>query len=120
MYPVTYFTGIITLNNLQKLSDSMFHWLNVSVSDGVFTSHAKVRIEILSTNLHSPVFNEKQYEAKVSENQPAGMSVLRVQATDADQGLYGQISYSFVSQLIMEKFHINNVTGVLIFSLYNS
>lgn len=83
----------------------------MSVSDGVFTSHAKVRIEILSTNLHSPVFKQKQYEAKLSENQPAGMSVLRVQATDADQGFYGQISYSFVSQFIMEKFHINNATG---------
>lgn len=104
--------GIITLNNLQKLSDSVFHWLNVSVSDGVYTSHAKVRIEILSTNLHSPVFKEKQYEARVSENQQAGVSVLRVQATDADPGFYGQISYSFVSHYIMEKFHINNVTGM--------
>lgn len=96
---------------MQKLTDSTFHLLNVSVSDGVFTSFARVRIEILSTNLHSPVFEKTQYEATVSENQPAGIRVTQVHAIDEDQGLYGQINYSIVSQLMMTKFHINNLTG---------
>lgn len=105
--------GMITLNNLQKLTDSTFHLLNVSVSDGVFTSFARVRIEILSTNLHAPVFDKIQYEARVSENQAPGVRVMQVRATDKDQGVYGQISYSFVSQFMMERFHINNMTGML-------
>lgn len=99
------------MNNLQKLSDSTFHLLNVSVSDGIFTSFAKVRIEILSINAHIPVFETTQYEAKVQENQPTGIHVMQVRAVDRDSGIYGQISYSFMSQIMMEKFHIDNVTG---------
>ena len=103
--------GVITLNNLQRLTDSTFHLLNVSVSDGVFTSFARVRIEILSTNLHSPQFEKPLYEARVSENQPAGLKVVQVLAIDKDTGIYGQVSYSIISELMLEKFHINNVTG---------
>ncbi|XP_065207257.1 fat-like cadherin-related tumor suppressor homolog isoform X3 [Planococcus citri] len=104
-------TGIITLNNFQKLTESTFHTLNVSVSDGVYTSFSRVRIDIVSSNLHAPIFEKLQYEVRVSENQAPGVRVLQVRATDEDQGIYGRIGYSFVSQAISDKFHINNVTG---------
>lgn len=66
---------------------------------------------MLSTNLHAPVFDKMQYEARVSENLAPGQRVIQVRATDKDQGVYGQISYSLVSQSMLEKFHINNLTG---------
>ena len=81
------------------------------MSDGVFTSFARVRIEIQSTNLHSPQFEKALYEARILENQPAGLAVIQMLAVDKDVGVYGQVSYSIVSQLMLEKFHINNVTG---------
>ena len=102
---------MITLNNLQRLTDANFHLLNVSVSDGVFTSFARIRIEIQSTNLHAPEFEKTQYDARVSENQPAGTAVVQVLAVDKDIGVYGQVNYTIVSALMSEKFHINNVTG---------
>lgn len=104
-------TGVVTLNNLQKLADFGFHWLNVSVTDGVYTSYAKVRVEIVSTNAHSPTFERTLYEARVAENQPSGAAVTRVHAVDVDQGMYGQLSYALVSQLMREKFRIDNATG---------
>lgn len=117
LHEILSISGIITLNNFQKLTDSPYHLLNVSVSDGVYTSFARVRIEILSTNLHAPIFDKIQYEARVSENQAPGVRVLQVRATDKDQGIYGQISYSIVSQAISETFHINNMTGTVSFLL---
>ncbi|NXN82441.1 PCDGF protein, partial [Bombycilla garrulus] len=42
-----------------------------------------------------PVFSQKAYEARVPENLPAGSTVLRVLATDADAGSNGRVSYSF-------------------------
>nr|XP_018896045.1 PREDICTED: fat-like cadherin-related tumor suppressor homolog isoform X2 [Bemisia tabaci] len=106
--------GIITLMNLQKLSETRMHSLNISVSDGVYTSFARVHVEILSANRYSPVFDEPLYEAKIDENMLPGQKVTRVRAVDKDSGVYGQVSYSIPSDYLSEIFHINNLTGEVI------
>lgn len=55
---------------------------------------------------------QHQYDARVSENQPAGRAVARVIARDPDSGVYGQLTYSIPSQLLLQTFSINNVTGL--------
>lgn len=55
---------------------------------------------------------QHQYDARVSENQPAGRAVVRVTARDPDSGVYGQLTYSIPSQLLLQTFSINNVTGL--------
>ncbi|GLD53497.1 protocadherin-16-like protein, partial [Lates japonicus] len=57
-----------------------------------------------------PWFEESQYEAQISENQPPGTSVLTVSASDLDQGTNGQVTYGGISE---EGFRINPVTGVI-------
>lgn len=104
-------TGIITVINLHKLTEMEAHTLNVSVSDGVYTSFCRVRVEMISANQHSPVIEKHQYDTKVTENLPAGTLVIKVVATDKDSGVYGQIAYSIPSHLLLESFTINNVTG---------
>ncbi|KAL1114860.1 hypothetical protein AAG570_007684, partial [Ranatra chinensis] len=102
-------TGIITLINLHKLSEVRAHTLNVSVSDGVYTSFARVRVEMISANKHNPYFEKPAYEATVLENVAPGGRVVRVSAVDKDSS--SQITYSIPSQIILEKFRINNITG---------
>lgn len=87
--------------------------LNVSVSDGVYTSFSRVRIEMISTNRHSPVFEKLQYDGRILENQLAGTDVIRVQAVDNDTGPYGEVSYSIPSKKMSKIFNINNITGLL-------
>lgn len=87
------------------------HVLNVSVSDGVYTSFSRVRIEMVSTNRHNPVFEKLQYDARILENQLAGTEIIRVQAIDNDTGPNGEVSYSIPSKKISKIFSINNVTG---------
>lgn len=50
-------------------------------------------------NQHNPVFSEcSSYHPKIKEGDAYGISVIRVQATDADEGVNGQITYSIVEQ----------------------
>lgn len=43
-------------------------------------------VHVIDVNDEVPRFEESQYEAQISENQPPGTSVLTVSASDLDQG----------------------------------
>ncbi|BES90547.1 Laminin G domain [Nesidiocoris tenuis] len=104
-------TGIISLTNLHKLVETRAHILNVSVSDGVYTSFTKVTIEMIAANQHSPEFNKHLYESRILENLPPGAIVAKVAATDKDSDYFGTVTYFIQSSLMNEKFTINNMTG---------
>uniref|UniRef100_A0A4W4FL57 FAT atypical cadherin 3a n=1 Tax=Electrophorus electricus TaxID=8005 RepID=A0A4W4FL57_ELEEL len=99
-------TGVISLSKQFRQGMCSVYILNVSVSDGVFTSPAQVSIRILGANVYSPVFSQRFYVAEVQENAPAGTKVIQVWATDDDSGLFGQIVYSFSSDLAKTQFSI--------------
>uniref|UniRef100_A0A8C3A881 FAT atypical cadherin 3a n=1 Tax=Cyclopterus lumpus TaxID=8103 RepID=A0A8C3A881_CYCLU len=98
-------TGIITLSSHHKQRMEPVYSLNVSVSDGVFTSTAQVHIRVLGANLHSPVFGQNMYEVELKENAAVGTKV--IQATDADPGVLGHITYSFVNDIGKDQFNID-------------
>lgn len=104
--------GTIIVSNLNKLKTVNEHVLNVSVSDGVYTSFSRVRIEMVSTNKHSPIFEKFQYDSRILENQLAGTEIIHVQAVDNDTGPFGEVSYSIPSKKMAKIFNINNITGV--------
>uniref|UniRef100_A0A3B3S9R2 FAT atypical cadherin 3 n=1 Tax=Paramormyrops kingsleyae TaxID=1676925 RepID=A0A3B3S9R2_9TELE len=101
-------TGIITLSNHRKPRMDPVYSLNVSVSDGVFTSTAQVHIRVLGANLYSPVFSQNVYVAEVRENAAVGSRVTQVKATDMDSGPFGQVTYSFINDLAKDQFSIDN------------
>ncbi|XP_027900863.1 protocadherin Fat 3a isoform X3 [Xiphophorus couchianus] len=100
-------TGIIMLSSHLKQRMEPTYNLNVSVSDGVFTSTAQVHVKVFGANLHDPVFEQKMFEAELRENSPVGTNVIQVRATDADPGLYGHITYSFVNDVGNDLFSID-------------
>ncbi|XP_041850205.1 LOW QUALITY PROTEIN: protocadherin Fat 3a [Melanotaenia boesemani] len=100
-------TGIITLSSHRKQRLDPAYSLNVSVSDGVFTSTAQVHVKVLGANLHSPVFEQNTYEAELRENAAVGTVVMQLKATDADPGVFGQITYSFLNDVGNDKFSID-------------
>ncbi|XP_061644447.1 protocadherin beta-11-like [Phyllopteryx taeniolatus] len=74
-----------------------------------------IEINILDANDNVPVFNQTVYKAKVTENAAKGSHVLTVNATDADSGSNGKVTFSF-SKLkagIADLFHIDEVTGCI-------
>ncbi|XP_060929197.1 protocadherin Fat 3a isoform X1 [Limanda limanda] len=100
-------TGILTLSSHRKQRREPAYSLNVSVSDGVFTSTAQVHIEMLGANLYSPVFGHNLYEAELRENAAVGTKVIQVKATDADPGVFGHFTYSFVNDVGKDQFSID-------------
>ncbi|CAL8354938.1 unnamed protein product [Merluccius merluccius] len=53
-----------------------------------------INIIVLDANDNAPVFNQSVYTAAVMENAPKGTYAITVNATDADSGSHGHITYS--------------------------
>ncbi|XP_051521516.1 protocadherin Fat 3-like isoform X2 [Myxocyprinus asiaticus] len=101
-------SGVLTLSGqrrLQRLPSAIT--LNVSVSDGVFTSTAQVHVRVEQANLHTPQFMQGIYEADVRENAPAGSNVLMIRAQDSDPGPFGDVRYVLLSDAARDLFSID-------------
>ncbi|XP_041948909.1 protocadherin alpha-1-like [Alosa sapidissima] len=72
-------------------------------------------IDVLDANDNAPEFSKSVYKVQVSENTPIGTPVLTVTASDADEGVNGELIYTFKQgqRGIFEKFAINQSTGVI-------
>ncbi|KAK9874636.1 hypothetical protein WA026_005463 [Henosepilachna vigintioctopunctata] len=104
-------SGIITLTNLANFGKQLVVILNVSVSDGVYNSFARVKIEILPANMHSPQFSDIILDVQVPENLPEDHLITVVKATDKDSGVFGTVQYSIHSELLSVKFSIDKTNG---------
>ncbi|XP_052462720.1 protocadherin Fat 1-like isoform X1 [Carassius gibelio] len=74
---------------------------------------AEVTIVLLDENDNSPRFTTSNYEGKVFSNQTVGMQVVKVEATDRDEGPNGEISYSIEFGNEKGHFEINENDGVI-------
>ncbi|XP_053312519.1 protocadherin Fat 3 [Spea bombifrons] len=106
-------SGVITLSNHRKQRMEPMHSLNISVSDGLFTSTAQVHIKILGANLFSPVFAQSVYVAEVRENSAIGTKVIYLKATDGDSGIYGQVTYTIINDLAKNRFFIDSLGQIV-------
>ncbi|XP_053092853.1 protocadherin alpha-2 isoform X10 [Pangasianodon hypophthalmus] len=93
--------------------------LLISAVDGgspAMTGTLNIKVNVLDANDNAPVFTKSLYKVSIAEDTPAGTTVIRVQAKDPDEGLNGQIMYSFMShtaQYILNRFEIDSETGNL-------
>lgn len=104
-------TGLITLTNLANFGKERIMSLNISVSDGVYTSFARLKVELLPANLHPPRFPDIVKDVQVPENRMAGYPVAFVNATDEDMAEFGTITYSIYSDVLNEIFDIGKTSG---------
>lgn len=107
----SFIKGTVTLGNLHRFGEQSNYLLNISVSDGVFTSFASLQVDLLSTNRHSPSFSRPLYEVELMENLPTGTLLVQLNATDADRDDFGRITYSILSTTALEVFKIEEETG---------
>uniref|UniRef100_A0A3Q1CX16 Cadherin domain-containing protein n=1 Tax=Amphiprion ocellaris TaxID=80972 RepID=A0A3Q1CX16_AMPOC len=87
----------------------------IAVDGGTPQRSGTVNIEItvLDANDNPPVFNQSLYKATVAENAPLGTYITTVNASDADSGSNGLVTYTFsnVKGKSAEKFEIDSVSG---------
>ncbi|XP_054424268.1 protocadherin gamma-B6 isoform X10 [Pteronotus mesoamericanus] len=74
-----------------------------------------VEIFVRDTNDNPPVFSKDEYRVSISENLLPGSSVLKVTATDQDEGINAEISYCFRStdQHTRHMFSLDEKTGMI-------
>ncbi|XP_030251927.1 protocadherin gamma-A4-like isoform X17 [Sparus aurata] len=77
------------------------------------TGTATVHVTVLDANDNAPVFSQTVYEASLAENSPLNTVVVTVAATDADEGLNGEVTYeiSRISETGRRAFVLNHTTG---------
>ncbi|KAF1384703.1 hypothetical protein PFLUV_G00122930 [Perca fluviatilis] len=54
-----------------------------------------IHVTVLDANDNVPVFSQTVYKASLPENSPLDTLVITVSATDADEGMYGEVTYGF-------------------------
>ncbi|XP_044220401.1 protocadherin beta-16-like [Thunnus albacares] len=72
-----------------------------------------IHVTVLDANDNAPVFSQAVYEASLPENSPLDTVVVTVSASDADEGVNGDVSYDFghVSEDVKKIFSIDRKVG---------
>uniref|UniRef100_A0A3B4UY56 Cadherin domain-containing protein n=1 Tax=Seriola dumerili TaxID=41447 RepID=A0A3B4UY56_SERDU len=72
-----------------------------------------IHVTVLDANDNAPVFSQTVYKASLPENSPPDTIVIKVSATDADEGVNGDVTYQFghVSDDDVNVFSIDPKTG---------
>ncbi|XP_046523733.1 protocadherin gamma-B3-like [Equus quagga] len=75
----------------------------------------QIRVIVADANDNPPVFTQDMYRVSVPENLPVGSSVLRVIATDSDEGVNAEITYAFINigKAVRQLFKLDSKTGEL-------
>ncbi|KAF1435388.1 Protocadherin-23, partial [Spheniscus demersus] len=76
-------------------------------------STAQLYLAVLDENDHNPLFAKTQYQISVREDLEEGSAILDLFASDKDDGLNGEVTYSLVDNTF-GAFAIDSVTGSIV------
>ena len=98
--------------------EAAFHELLLRASDGgdpARTGTARIRVAVLDANDNAPAFSQAVYTVRVPEDVPVGSTLLRVTATDLDDGTNGDVQYTFpeISDKASNIFHLEPDSGAI-------
>uniref|UniRef100_A0A672SN96 Cadherin domain-containing protein n=1 Tax=Sinocyclocheilus grahami TaxID=75366 RepID=A0A672SN96_SINGR len=77
----------------------------------------EIFIDVLDINDNVPVFTKDAYTVTLNENAPVGTTVVKVNATDLDEGQNGEVVYALgnnVKNNLRRLFEVNEITGEII------
>ncbi|XP_057158337.1 protocadherin alpha-10 isoform X20 [Pan paniscus] len=108
---------VLVLRKLLDREENPQLKLLLTATDGgkpEFTGSVSLLILVLDANDNAPIFDRPVYEVKMYENQVNQTLVIRLNASDSDEGINKEMMYSFSSLVpptIRRKFWINERTG---------
>ncbi|KAI3351197.1 hypothetical protein L3Q82_005753 [Scortum barcoo] len=91
---------LVLQKSLDREKQSVIH-LTLTALDGGKPARSgtlKIIVNVIDINDNVPVFSKPLYKAQVTENAPVQTSILTVTATDLDDGINGEIIYSFIER----------------------
>ncbi|XP_034959224.1 protocadherin alpha-5-like [Zootoca vivipara] len=110
----------IVLKKPLDREEAPVHRLLLTATDGgkpELTGTVQLVINVLDANDNPPVFNQSVYKVTLLENAATGTLVIKLNATDLDEGINKEISYSFTNHVplnFQKIFTINSNTGEII------
>ncbi|NXW87711.1 PCD23 protein, partial [Alopecoenas beccarii] len=77
------------------------------------SSTAQLYLTVLDENDHNPLFAKTQYQISVREDLEEGSAILDLFASDEDDGLNGEVTYSLIDDTF-GAFAIDSITGSIV------
>ncbi|XP_055980535.1 protocadherin gamma-B1 isoform X19 [Sorex fumeus] len=93
------FPELLLEKSLDREQQSSLHLILTAMDGGdpPLTGTTEIRIQVTDANDNGPVFSQDTYRVSLQENVPPGTSILRLVATDQDEGANAEITYSFLN-----------------------
>ncbi|XP_036281185.1 protocadherin gamma-B4 isoform X11 [Pipistrellus kuhlii] len=91
-----------------------YHRLVLTALDGgdpPLSGTIELQIQVTDANDNPPVFSQELYRVGLHENVFPGTTVLRVRATDQDEGVNAEITFSFTEAGQITQFDLDSTTG---------
>ncbi|XP_046907578.1 protocadherin alpha-C2-like [Hypomesus transpacificus] len=110
------FADLILKRALDREAQAVHNLVLTAVDGGVPTRSgtASIIVRVLDTNDNAPQFDKETYNITVMENSPIGSIVVKLNATDLDEGSNSDIIYSYsfyTSEKTQNTFSLNHNTG---------
>ncbi|XP_037118983.1 protocadherin Fat 2 isoform X3 [Syngnathus acus] len=103
-------SGIIITREMFDYEGQKHYEFDILANGGEAKAH--VVVKIADENDNSPEFTQSSYQATVDENSPIGSSLLKVKATDKDEGKHSFVTYTIANADHLP-FAIDPFTGVI-------
>ncbi|KAL2077336.1 hypothetical protein ACEWY4_026840 [Coilia grayii] len=105
-------------SGLDREQQSKHHLILTAIDGGnpPRSGNMNITIAVLDNNDNKPVFDKDAYSVIIPENIAVNSLVLRVNATDLDEGLNGEVVYSFLKGLkrkVYDTFDLDKDTGAV-------
>ncbi|XP_006891261.1 PREDICTED: protocadherin gamma-A12 [Elephantulus edwardii] len=109
----------LVLEHALDREEKAVHHLVLTASDGgdpVRSGTARIRVVVVDVNDNAPAFAQPEYRASVRENVAPGSQLLRVNATDPDEGANAEVTYSFryVDDQAAQVFKLDQKLGTIL------
>ncbi|XP_072256715.1 protocadherin gamma-C5-like isoform X3 [Pyxicephalus adspersus] len=107
----------LILEKVLDREEKQEHSLILTAIDGgepARSGSCHIKITVLDINDNPPVFNQSVYKINLPENLPLNTVILRLNATDLDEGANADIEYTFdshTSKFARKAFGLNEQTG---------
>ncbi|XP_060743326.1 protocadherin beta-6-like [Tachysurus vachellii] len=110
------FADLVLKKTLDREVQAVHNLILTAVDGGVPTRSgtANIVVRVQDTNDNAPKFDRESYTINVTENSPIGSLVVKLNATDLDEGSNSDIAYSFglyTSEKAQEAFSLSPNTG---------
>lgn len=109
-------SGVVSTTRVLDREEKQNYTLTIQARDGgpaPLSSTTQLQLVLLDQNDNAPSFSRKSYQASVSEGLPPGAGVLRVRASDPDEGPNGHVTYSLTEDSSHGAFSVDSLTGAI-------